>query len=101
VRPEDINERNNFDLTITIYANNKVKEIDEKKTIKLNRNNEFKTEDIIFKRKIKKKITKKITKRIITKKTIKKAIKRAIRRTIIKRTMKRAMKRTLGAKLTL
>jgi len=55
VRPEDINKRNNPDLTIIIYTNNKTKEIDEKKTIKLNRNNESKTEDIIFKKGVKKK----------------------------------------------
>jgi len=54
VRFEDMNERNNFDLIIIIYTNNKAKEIDEKKVIKLNRNNESKTEDIIFKEGIKK-----------------------------------------------
>jgi len=54
VRFEDINKRNNFDLIIIIYINNKAKKIDGKKIIKLNRNNEFKTEDIIFKKKVKK-----------------------------------------------
>jgi len=54
VRPENTNERNNFDLIIIIYINNKAKKIDGKKTIKLNRNNEFKTKDIIFLKKIKK-----------------------------------------------
>jgi len=53
VRPEDINERNNFDFIIIIYINNKAKEIDGKKTIKLNYNNEFKTKDIIFKKGVK------------------------------------------------
>jgi len=52
VRSENINERNNSDLIIIIYINNKAEEIDEKKVIKLNRNNEFKTKNIIFKKKI-------------------------------------------------
>jgi len=55
VRFEDINERNNFDLIIIIYINNEAEKIDEKKIIKLNRNNEFKTKDIIFKGRVKKK----------------------------------------------
>jgi len=53
VRFENINERNNFDFIIIIYINNKIKKIDGGKKIKLNRNNEFKTKDIIFKEKIK------------------------------------------------
>jgi len=53
VRSENINERNNFDLIIIIYTNNKVKKIDGKQT-KLNRNNEFETKDIIFKKRVKK-----------------------------------------------
>jgi len=53
VRFEDINERNNPDLIIIIYINNKAKEIDEKKKFKLNRDNESKTKDIIFEGRVK------------------------------------------------
>jgi len=52
VRFEDINERNNFDLTITIYVNNNAEKIDEKKKFKLNRDNKFETKDIIFGKKV-------------------------------------------------